>query len=55
MAAGDMIVKPAASTDGVFFVYLNKSDVNGKIPIRLGVFTNDKLIEEIHLTFVGPN
>ncbi len=55
MAAGNMIVKPAASTDGVFFVYLNKSDVNGKIPIRLGVFTNDKLIEEIHLTFVGPN
>jgi cytochrome c oxidase accessory protein FixG len=55
MAAGDMIVNPAALTEGVFFVYLNKSDVNGKIPIRLGVFANDDLIEEIHLTFVGPN
>ena len=55
MAAGDMIVNPAALTESVFFVYLNKSDVDGKIPIRLGVFTNDELIEEIHLTFVGPN
>jgi cytochrome c oxidase accessory protein FixG len=55
MAAGDMIVQPAASTEGVFFVYLNKSDVNGKIPITLGVFTNNELIEEIDLTFVGPN
>jgi cytochrome c oxidase accessory protein FixG len=55
MAAGDMIVNSAASTEGVFFVYLDKSDVNGKIPIRLGVFSNDELIDEIHLTFVGPN
>lgn len=55
MAAGDMTVKPAASTEGVFFVYLNKSDVNGKIPITLGVFSHDKPIEEIQLTFVGPN
>ena len=55
MAAGDMIVNPAALTEGVFFVYLNKSDVDGKIPIRLGVFANDELIEEINLTFVGPN
>lgn len=55
MAAGDMIVKPAELTEGVFFVYLNKAEVSGKIPIRLGVFTNNELIEEIHLTFVGPN
>ena len=55
MAAGDMIVQPAASTEGVFFVYLDNSDVNGKIPIELGVYSNDELIDEIHLTFVGPN
>ena len=55
MAAGDMIVQPAASTEGVFFVYLDNSDVNGKIPIELGVYSNDELIDEIHLTFGGPN
>jgi cytochrome c oxidase accessory protein FixG len=55
MAAGDMIVNPAASTEGVFFVYLNRSDVKGEIPIQLGVFSNGKLIEKIDLTFVGPN
>jgi cytochrome c oxidase accessory protein FixG len=55
MAAGDMHVNPAVSTEGVFFVYLDKSEVDGKIPITLGVFTNDELIEEIDLTFVGPN
>ncbi len=55
MAAGYMTLKPASSTESVFFVYLNKSDVTGKIPIRLGVFTNNKLIEEIYLTFVGSN
>nr|NQU94394.1 cytochrome c oxidase accessory protein CcoG [Bacteroidota bacterium] len=55
MAAGPMKVKAASSTEGVFFVFLDKVDVKGKIPIQLGVFTGDKLIEKIDLTFVGPN
>lgn len=53
--AGEMLVKGASSTEGVFFVYIDKDKVNGKIPITLGVFTGDELIEEIELTFVGPN
>nr|NQU89929.1 cytochrome c oxidase accessory protein CcoG [Bacteroidota bacterium] len=55
MAAGPMKVKAASSTEGVFFVFLDKADVKGKIPIQLGVYTGDKLIEKIDLTFVGPN
>lgn len=53
--AGDMVVKGARSTEGVFFVYLDRDKVEGKIPITLGVYSNDELIEEIEVTFVGPN
>ncbi len=53
--AGEMKVKGASSTEGVFFVFLDKDKVDGKIPINIGVFTGEKLIEEIDLTFVGPN
>jgi len=55
MAAGEMVVQPAALTEGVFFIYLDESEVDGKIPIELGVYANDKLIDEVDLTFVGPN
>ncbi len=54
MAAGDMTVNEASSTEGVFFVYMNKSNVSGKEPIKLGVYTGDRLIEEIDVTFVAP-
>jgi len=53
--AGEMTVKGASSTEGVFFVFLDKDKVEGKIPILLGVYSGEKLIEEIKLTFVGPN
>ena len=53
--AGDMTVKGASSTEGVFLVFLDKNKVDGKIPITIGVYTGKKLIEEIELTFVGPN
>ena len=54
MTAGDMTVKEAASTEGVFFVYMNRSLITGKTPIKLGVYTGDKLIEELDVTFVAP-
>jgi cytochrome c oxidase accessory protein FixG len=53
--AGDMIVKGGSSSEGVFVVYLNRDEVDGKIPIQLGVYSGEKLIEKIRLTFVGPN
>jgi cytochrome c oxidase accessory protein FixG len=55
MPSGDMVVKEAASTEGVFLVYLKEEDVKGKIPITLGVYSGEKLIEKIEVTFVGVN
>lgn len=55
MPSGEMMVKEAASTEGVFLVYIDEKDVNGKIPITLGVYSGEKLIEEIEVTFVGVN
>ena len=54
MAAGAMTVNEAASTEGVFFVYMDRSKISGKSPIKLGVYTGDKLIEELDVTFVAP-
>jgi cytochrome c oxidase accessory protein FixG len=53
--AGDMVVKSGALTEGVFFIYLDKDDVTGKVPIELGIYSRDELIEEIEVTFVSPN
>jgi cytochrome c oxidase accessory protein FixG len=53
--AGDLLVRGASSTEGVFFVYLDRDQVGGHMPILIGVYTEDKLIEKIKLTFVGPN
>ncbi len=55
MPSGEMMVKEAASTEGVFLVYIDEKDVQGKIPITLGVYSGEKLIEEIEVTFVGVN
>lgn len=54
MAAGDMVVNEAASTEGVFFVYMKKLGVHGKIPIKIGVFSGEKEIEVVEVTFVAP-
>jgi cytochrome c oxidase accessory protein FixG len=55
MPSGEMMVKEAASTEGVFLVYIDEKDVKGKIPITLGIYSGEKLIEEIEVTFVGVN
>jgi hypothetical protein len=55
MPSGEMMVKEAASTEGVFLVYIDEKDVEGKIPITLGIYSGEKLIEEIEVTFVGVN
>ncbi|RKE03606.1 cytochrome c oxidase accessory protein CcoG [Marinifilum flexuosum] len=42
--------------EGVFFAILPKSEIKGdKVPINIGVYADQKLIEEVELTFVGPN
>jgi cytochrome c oxidase accessory protein FixG len=42
--------------EGVFFAILPLSEVKGdNVPISIGVYADQKLIEEVELTFVGPN
>jgi len=55
MPSGKMVVKEAALTEDVFFVVLPESGAKGEIPIKLGVFSGEKLIEKIEVTFVGEN
>ena len=42
--------------EGVFFAILPQKEITGdKIPINIGVYAGEELIEEVKLTFVGPN
>ncbi|RUT79491.1 cytochrome c oxidase accessory protein CcoG [Ancylomarina longa] len=50
--------KAAASSiqEGVFFAILSENEVSSdNIPITIGVFAGEDLIEDVQLTFVGPN
>ena len=54
IAGGSLNVMGSSSTEGVLFVFLKRKDVVGEIPIKLGVFVDNKKIEEYELSFVGP-
>jgi hypothetical protein len=42
--------------EGVFFAILPNEEIKGdQIPIQIGVYADQRLIEEVELTFVGPN
>ncbi|MFA9371148.1 MAG: cytochrome c oxidase accessory protein CcoG [Labilibaculum antarcticum] len=42
--------------EGVFFAILPPKEITSdNIPLTIGVFTGERLIEEVKLTFVGPN
>ncbi|WP_421918079.1 cytochrome c oxidase accessory protein CcoG [Marinifilum sp.] len=52
----DLKADASSIKEGVFFAILPKSAVKGdQIPISIGVYADQKLIEEVDLTFVGPN
>lgn len=52
----DINVKKQSLGESVFFLILNSSDVTSdKTPVRIGVYSEGQLIEEITSTFVGPN
>jgi cytochrome c oxidase accessory protein FixG len=51
----DVSVDPAALAQGEFFVLLEPAQVKGsKTPLTIGVYSNDRLIEEVNTAFVGP-
>lgn len=51
----NILVKKQTVGESVFFLILDKADVKtDKIPVRFGIYSDGKLIEEIHSTFLGP-
>jgi polyferredoxin len=52
----DINVTKQSVGESVFFLILNRRDVTAdKTPIRIGIYSEGKLIEDIASTFVGPN
>ena len=52
---GDIIIPGQEIGESVFFIFLNKSDVNShKMDIEVGIFSNGELIDKAKATFVGP-
>ena len=54
IAGGNLRVLSGSKTEGVLIVYLSKEDAVGKVPVTMEVYAKQELIEEIKLTFVGP-
>jgi cytochrome c oxidase accessory protein FixG len=51
----EIIVKKESIGESVFFLLINKTDLSSeKIPVTFGVYSEDKLIEEVNSTFLGP-
>ncbi len=52
---GEIIVAKENVGESVFFTILDKADVvSDKIPVRYGLYSNGKLIDEKTVSFVGP-
>lgn len=48
-------LQPAALTQGSLFIILDPSAMSGmKTKVNIGVYANDRLLEEVSTTFVGP-
>jgi hypothetical protein len=53
---GDIFVKQQTVGESVFFTILDKTDViSDKVTLRFGIYSNGKMIDEITVSFVGPN
>lgn len=51
----DLMVKKESVSDGEFFVYLNRSDIKlRKTALKIGVYSNNKLIKVVKTNFLGP-
>jgi cytochrome c oxidase accessory protein FixG len=55
MVGKDLDVKPKSVAEGALFILLNNSEIkNIKTKIEIGVYEEDRLIEKVNTTFVGP-
>jgi cytochrome c oxidase accessory protein FixG len=56
MIGGKQEAKASSIKEGVFFAILDRKQVTSdQIPITIGVYSGNEQIEEVELTFVGPN
>jgi cytochrome c oxidase accessory protein FixG len=55
LAGRDIMLDKASLAEGQMFIILDKKDVQGvKTTLRIGVYSDDKLVEEITALFTGP-
>ena len=51
----ELEVKKEDVTQGSFFLFLNKSDIkNRKTELKIGIYSNGKLIKTVKTNFLGP-
>ncbi len=51
----DLAVKKEDMTQGSFFIFLNKSDIKKrKTELKVGIYSNGKLIKTVKTNFLGP-
>ncbi len=51
----DIVVKKEGMTEGTFFIFLNKKDIQTrKTKLQIGVYSNDKKIKTVKTNFLGP-
>jgi hypothetical protein len=52
----EITVKKESIGESVFFLLLDKEEITSdKLPVRFGIYSNGRLIEEISSTFLGPD
>jgi cytochrome c oxidase accessory protein FixG len=55
-AGSEFVVKARESSEGVFFVYINKNKLTSeKLKLKFGIFDGDRLLEIKSATFIGPS
>jgi len=55
MVGKDMEVKSESMTQGSFFLFLNKKDIKKrKTELKIGIYSNGKLIKTVKTNFFGP-
>lgn len=55
MLGGDLTLPSQEVTQGKFFIFMDRSAISKmSIPLTIGVFDGEKMIHEIHTTFLGP-
>jgi len=55
LAGGQLLVKNESITSGSFLITIPKNDIHKlKTKLKIGVYSNGQLLEEVNTTFIGP-